>query len=138
MRSNRDRAEKLQALPAKLGRTEIILADNGYLSQPNVEHGIAEDIEPGNRTGDALVRCPQHLTCKQRCAAAPTCAPNSATVLRKIAYRSRTPCDMNSCSLGALPINQDPNPTRCWVRRFSCDWEHSAVLEQRYVKTIDT
>ena len=38
--------EKLEALPQELGRAECILADNGYLSQTNVEQCEAAQIEP--------------------------------------------------------------------------------------------
>jgi IS5 family transposase len=79
--------EKLQALPEELGRTEVILADNGYLSQPNVERCAAANIEPLI----ALGRCPHHLSWKQRFATAPKCPPESATALEMMAYRLRTP-----------------------------------------------
>lgn len=79
--------EKLEALPQELGRAECILADNGYLSQTNVEQCEAAKIEPLI----ALGRCRHHVTWKQRFAAAPKAPPASATPLEKMAYRLRTP-----------------------------------------------
>src|SRR5271167_3057391 len=54
--------EKMQALPEELGRAEIILADNGYLSEANVAQCEAANIEPLI----ALGRCAHHLSWKQR------------------------------------------------------------------------
>jgi transposase len=79
--------EKVQALPQELGRAEIMLADNGYLSEANIEQCAAANIEPLI----ALGRCRHHVTWKQRFAAAPRCPPESATALEKMAYRLRTP-----------------------------------------------
>jgi transposase len=79
--------EKLEALPQELGRAECILADNGYLSQTNVEQCQVAQIEPLI----ALGRCRHHVTWKQRFAAAPKEPPASATPLEKMAYRLRTP-----------------------------------------------
>ena len=79
--------EKLEALPEELGRAECILADNGYLSEANVEHCEAAQIEPLIAMG----RCRHHGTWKQRFAPAPKSPPGSATSLEKMAYRLRTP-----------------------------------------------
>jgi transposase len=79
--------EKLEALPQELGRAECILADNGYLSEANVEQCEAAQIEPLIAMG----RCRHHVTWKQRFAAAPKAPPASATPLEKMTYRLRTP-----------------------------------------------
>ncbi len=79
--------EKLEALPKELGRAECILADNGYLSEANVEQCEAAQIEPLIAMG----RCRHHVTWKQRFAPAPKSLPVSATSLEKMAYRLRTP-----------------------------------------------
>lgn len=79
--------EKVQALPQELGRAEIVLADNGYLSEANVEQCEAANIEPLI----ALGRCAHHLTWKQRFAPAPKSPPDSATALERMAHRLRTP-----------------------------------------------
>ena len=79
--------EKLQALPAELGRAKRILADSGYLSERNVEQCEAAKIEPLIATG----RTPHHQSWKQRFAAAPKTPPESATALQKMAYRLKTP-----------------------------------------------
>jgi len=79
--------EKLEALPEELGRAECVLADNGYLSEANVEQCEAAQIEPLIAMG----RCRHHVTWKQRFAPAPKSPPASATALEKMAYRLRTP-----------------------------------------------
>ncbi len=79
--------DKLLALPEELGRAEIMLADNGYMSEANVEQCAAAGIEPLI----ALGRCPHHLSWQQRFAPAPKAPPDSATALQKMAYRLRTP-----------------------------------------------
>jgi transposase len=79
--------EKLEALPQELGRAECILADNGYLSEANVEQCEAAQIEPLIAMG----RCRHHVTWKQRFAPAPKAPPASATPLEKMTYRLRTP-----------------------------------------------
>ncbi len=79
--------EKLEALPQELGRAECILADNGYLSEANVEQCEAAHIEPLI----ALGRCRHHVSWKQRFVPAPKSPPASATPLEKMAHRLRTP-----------------------------------------------
>jgi hypothetical protein len=79
--------EKIQALPKELGRTRRILADNGYLSQGNVEQCAAAKIEPLIAMG----RSRHHVSWKQRFAAAPKAPPKSATALEKMAHRLKTP-----------------------------------------------
>jgi transposase len=79
--------QKLQELPKELGRAKRILADNGYLSQNNVERCVAAKIEPLIAMG----RTPHHVSWKKRFAAAPKSPPDSATPLQKMAYRLKTP-----------------------------------------------
>ena len=79
--------EKLKALPKQLGRTRRMLADNGYLSEANVERCAAAKIEPLI----ALGRTGHHVSWKQRFAAAPKSLPTSATPLQKMAHRLKTP-----------------------------------------------
>jgi IS5 family transposase len=79
--------QKLQALPEEIGRAKRILADNGYLSERNVEQCVAAKIEPLIAMG----RTRHHVSWKQRFAAAPKSPPNSATPLQKMAYRLKTP-----------------------------------------------
>jgi IS5 family transposase len=78
---------KLQALPKELGRTRRLLADSGYLSQPNVEQCEAAKIEPLIAMG----RSRHHVSWQQRFAAAPKSPPASASALAKMAYRLKTP-----------------------------------------------
>jgi len=78
--------EKLQALPGQLGRARRMLADNGYLSEANVERCAAARIEPLI----ALGRTPHHVSWKRRFAAAPNSPPASATALQKMAHRLKT------------------------------------------------
>ena len=79
--------DKLQSLPKELGRTRRILADNGYLSEANVESCTAAKIEPLIAMG----RCPHHVSWKQRFAGAPKSPPDSATAMQKMAHRLKTP-----------------------------------------------
>jgi len=78
---------KIKALPKELGRTKRILADNGYLSQANVEQCAAAKIEPLISMG----RESHHLSWRERFAAAPKSAPASATPMQKMAHRLKTP-----------------------------------------------
>jgi transposase len=78
--------KRLQALPKELGRTKLILADNGYLSERNVEHCALAKIEPLIATG----RTAHHLSWKQRFAAAPKSPPDSASPLQKMSHRLKT------------------------------------------------
>ena len=79
--------EKLQSLPQELGRTRRILADNGYMSEPNVERCMAAKIEPLIAMG----RCRHHVSWKQRFADAPQAPPDSASATQKMAHRLKTP-----------------------------------------------
>jgi transposase len=78
---------KLKALPQELGRARRMLADNGYLSEANVERCAAAKIEPLI----ALGRTRHRVGCKQRFAAAPKSPPASATPLQKMVHRLKTP-----------------------------------------------
>ncbi len=79
--------EKLQALPAELGRSRRILADNGYFSEANVDRCAAAKIEPLI----ALGRTRHHPSWRQRFAPAPQAPPASATPLQQMAHRLKTP-----------------------------------------------
>jgi transposase len=79
--------EKLKALPKELGRARRLLADNGYLSEANVEQCAAAKIEPLIAMG----RTRHHVSWKQRFAAAPQAPPAAATPLQKMAHRLQTP-----------------------------------------------
>jgi hypothetical protein len=79
--------EKIKALPKELGRTKRMLADNGYLSQANVEQCVAAKIEPLISMG----RERHHVSWRRRFAAAPKSPPASATPMEKMAYRLKTP-----------------------------------------------
>jgi len=78
---------KIKALPKELGRTKRILADNGYLSQANVEQCAAAKIEPLISMG----RDRHHVNWRERFAAAPKPPPASATPMQKMAHRLKTP-----------------------------------------------
>jgi transposase len=78
---------KLTALPKQLGRARRMLADNGYLSEANVEQCAAAKIEPLIALGPQR----HHVSWKQRFAAAPQAPPASATPMQKMAYRLKTP-----------------------------------------------
>lgn len=79
--------DKLKALPKDLGRPRHLLADNGYLSEANVEHCAAAKIEPLI----ALGRERHHLGWRQRFAPEPKAPPASATPMQKMAHRLKTP-----------------------------------------------
>jgi len=78
---------QLKALPKGLGRPRRLLADNGYLSDANVDACAAAKIEPLI----ALGRERHHVGWRERFAPAPLAPPDSATPLQKMAYRLRTP-----------------------------------------------
>jgi transposase len=78
--------DKIDALPAHLGRPETLLADNGYFSEANAAACAAVNIEPLI----ALGRQPHHQSWRERFAAAPP-APENPTPVEAMAYRLRTP-----------------------------------------------
>jgi transposase len=78
---------KLKQLPKELGRAKRLLADNGYLSEANVEHCAASRIEPLI----ALGRQRHHVSWRERFAAAPKSPPDGATPMQKMAHRLKTP-----------------------------------------------
>ena len=79
--------EKLKGLPKALGRSRRLLADNGYLSEANVEAGAAAKIEPLI----ALRRERHPVGWRKRFAPAPKAPPDSATPMQKMAHRLKTP-----------------------------------------------
>ena len=78
---------KIKALPKELGRARKLLADNGYLSQANVERCAAARIEPLI----ALGRERHHARWRRRFAPAPKAPPRGATPLERMAHRLKTP-----------------------------------------------
>jgi hypothetical protein len=79
--------EKLKALPQELGRARRILADSGYASEKDIEGCAQAGVEPLI----ALKRERHHQTWRQRFAVAPTPPLDSATALREMRYRLKTP-----------------------------------------------
>ena len=79
--------EKLKGLPKQLGRTKRLLADSGYLSEKNVEGCAAAGIEPLI----AMKRDRHNQSWRQRFAALPKAPPASASAMRKMAHRLKTP-----------------------------------------------
>ena len=78
--------DKLKALPGKLGRVRRALADNGYLSEANVEYCAAAKIEPLI----AMKRERHNASWRERFAEDPTAPPDSASAVCKMAYRLKT------------------------------------------------
>lgn len=78
---------QLKALPEGLGRPRHLLADNGYLSEANVDACAAAEIEPLI----ALGREHHHPGWQQRFAQGPEPPPESATPMQKMAHRLKTP-----------------------------------------------
>jgi transposase len=79
--------DRIQALPDELGRVEDLLADNGYLSEANVDHCVEVGIAPLI----ALGRERHHQSWRQRFKKAPKEPPESATPMQKMAHRLKTP-----------------------------------------------
>ena len=78
--------DKLAALPDELGKSDALLADNGYFSEANVEACQSAGIKPVI----ALGREAHHPSPAERFAAAPP-APKDPTPLEAMAHRLRTP-----------------------------------------------
>ena len=78
--------DKLAELPGELDKTDVLLADNGYFSEANVEACQAAGIVPLI----ALGREPHHPALAERFAAAPP-APENPTPLEAMTHRLHTP-----------------------------------------------
>jgi transposase len=79
--------DKLKVLPEALGRPRHLLADNGYLSEANVDACEAAQIEPLI----ALGRERHHVSWRKRFGSAPKAPPDSATPMQRMAHRLKTP-----------------------------------------------
>lgn len=78
--------DRIAALPQELGKTETLLADNGYFSAANVAACDAAGIEP-------LIACGRqshHPSLSERFADAPA-APDNPTPLEAMRHRLQTP-----------------------------------------------
>jgi len=78
--------DQVSALPETLGKAELLLADNGYFSEANVEACAAAGIDPLIAMG----REPHHPSLAERFADAPP-APDAPTPLKTMAHRLKTP-----------------------------------------------
>ncbi len=78
--------EQVSALPETLGKVRVLLADNGYFSEANVEACAAAGIDPLI----ALGREPHHPSLAERFADAPA-PPDAPTPLKTMAHRLKTP-----------------------------------------------
>ncbi len=78
--------EQVSALPETLGKAEVLLADNGYFSEANVEACAAAGIDPLIAMG----REPHHPSLAERFADAPA-PPDAPTPLNTMAHRLKTP-----------------------------------------------
>lgn len=79
--------DQLKALPEPLGRVADLLADSGYLSEANVNDCAAAGIAPLITLG----RERHHRSWRQRFKRAPKAPPGSATPMKKMAHRLKTP-----------------------------------------------
>jgi transposase len=77
---------KINALPADLGKADVMLGDNGYFSAANVTACLASELEPLLAMG----RDPHHPSLSQRFADTPP-APENPTPVEAMAHRLRTP-----------------------------------------------
>jgi len=78
--------DQVSALPETLGKAEVLLADNGYFSEANVEACAAAGIDPLIAMG----RDPHHPSLAERFADAPA-PPDAPTPLKTMAHRLKTP-----------------------------------------------
>ncbi len=78
--------EQMSALPETLGKARVLLADNGYFSEANVEACAAAGIDPLIAMG----REPHHPSLAERFADAPP-PPDAPTPLKTMAHRLKTP-----------------------------------------------
>jgi len=78
--------DQVSALPETLGKADVLLADNGYFSEANVEACVAAGIDPLIAMG----REPHHPSLAERFADAPP-PPDAPTPLEAMAHRLKTP-----------------------------------------------
>ncbi len=78
--------DQVSALPETLGKVDVLLADNGYFSEANVEACAAAGIDPLIAMG----REPHHPSLAERFADAPP-PPDAPTPLKTMAHRLKTP-----------------------------------------------
>jgi len=78
--------DQVSALPETLGKVDVLLADNGYFSEANVEACAAAGIDPLIAMG----REPHHPSLAGRFADAPP-PPDAPTPLKTMAHRLKTP-----------------------------------------------
>ena len=78
--------DQVSALPGTLGKVEVLLADNGYFSEANVEACAAAGIDPLIAMG----REPHHPSLAERLTPAPP-PPDAPTPLKTMAHRLKTP-----------------------------------------------
>jgi transposase len=78
--------DQVSALPETLGKADVLLADNGYFSEANVEACAAAGIDPLIAMG----REPHHPSLAERFADAPP-PPDAPTPLETMAHRLKTP-----------------------------------------------
>jgi len=78
--------DQVSALPETLGKADVLLADNGYFSEANVEACAAAGIDPLIAMG----RDPHHPSLAERFADAPP-PPDAPTPLKTMAHRLKTP-----------------------------------------------
>jgi len=78
--------DQVSALPETLGKADVLLADNGYFSEANVEACAAAGIDPLIAMG----REPHHPSLAERFADAPP-PPDAPTPLNTMAHRLKTP-----------------------------------------------
>ncbi len=78
--------DQVSALPETLGKVDVLLADNGYFSEANVEASAAAGIDPLIAMG----REPHYPSLAERFADAPP-PPDAPTPLKTMAHRLKTP-----------------------------------------------
>ena len=78
---------KLAELPDELGKAEVLLADNGYFSESNVNACAAAGIDPVIAMG----REAHHPTRNERFASPPSSPPKDPTPLEAMDHRLKTP-----------------------------------------------
>ncbi len=76
----------IRTLPETLGKADVLLADNGYVSKANVEACAAVGIDPLIAMGREL----HHPSLAERFADAPP-PPDAAAPFKTMAHRLKTP-----------------------------------------------